>query len=201
VKRILDYSMAAVISGFLLLLPVYLAMLLLAKAASSALKLVQPFALLIPDWLPGERILSLLLVMLICFVVGAAIRTRAGRSARERLEQTLFERIPGYAMFRSLSQRLTGRQQDTTWKPALAEIEKALVPAFIIEEVDDTRLTVFVPSIPTPLAGAVYVLTKDRVHPVDVSFTQAVSSVSRWGSGVKELVRAMEATRQAGPGG
>ena len=32
-----------------------------------------------------------------------------------------------------------------------------VVPAFIIEELDDGRLTVFVPSVPTPLAGAVYV--------------------------------------------
>ena len=194
-KHILSYSMKAVISGFLVLLPVYLAVLLLAKAASSVLKLVQPFTVLIPDWLPGEQILSLLLVLLICLAIGAAIRTRKGRSARERLEQSLFERIPGYAMFRSLSQRLTGREQATAWQPALAEIEDALVPAFIIEEVDATRLTVFVPSIPTPLAGAVYVLTKDRVHPVDVKFTQAISSISRWGSGVKDLVRAMESTR------
>jgi uncharacterized membrane protein len=194
-KRILDFSVKAVLSGFLVLIPVYLAVLLLAKAASSVMKLVQPFAVLIPDWLPGEQFLSLLLVVFICFLIGAAIRTRTGKIARERLEQSLFQRIPGYGMFRSLSQRLTGRDQETAWKPALAEIEDALVPAFIIEEVDDARLTVFVPSIPTPLAGAVYVLPKNRVHPVDVKFTQAVSSISRWGSGVKELVRAMEAGR------
>ena len=32
----------------------------------------------------------------------------------------------------------------------LAEIEEALVPAFIIEELADGRYTVFVPSVPTP---------------------------------------------------
>ena len=32
------------------------------------------------------------------------------------------------------------------WKPVLAEIEDALVPAFIVEELDDERFTVFVPS-------------------------------------------------------
>jgi hypothetical protein len=44
------------------------------------------------------------------------------------------------------------------WKPALAEIEEALVPAFIIEELEDGRFTVFVPSGATPFAGAVYIL-------------------------------------------
>ena len=32
----------------------------------------------------------------------------------------------------------------------------------------------------------------ERVHPLDVPFTQALQSVSRWGSGSKELVAAME---------
>ena len=73
----------------------------------------------------------------------------------------------------------------------LAEIEDALVPAFIIEEFEDGRFTVFVPSVPTPLAGAVYILSRDRVHALDVPFTQAIQSISRWGAGSKELVAAM----------
>src|SRR5262245_42029731 len=53
---------------------------------------------------------------------------------------------------------LAGEGRENVWQPVLAEIEDALVPAFIIEEVEDGRFTIFVPSIPTPLAGAVYVL-------------------------------------------
>ena len=33
---------------------------------------------------------------------------------------------------------------------------------------------------------------RERVHPLDIPFTQALKSVSRWGSGSKELVAAME---------
>jgi uncharacterized membrane protein len=107
------------------------------------------------------------------------------------MEKSLLERIPGYALFRSLTQRLAGDARESAWKPALIEIEEALVPGFIIEELDDGRFTVFVPSVPTPLAGAVYILARERVHPLDVSFTQAISAVSRWGSGSKDLVAEM----------
>ena len=103
----------------------------------------------------------------------------------------LLERLPGYGLFRSLTQRVAGEGRENAWKPALVEIEDALVPAFIIEEVANDRFTVFVPSVPTPLAGAVYILNRERVHPLDVSFTQAIGSISRWGSGSKELVAAM----------
>ena len=101
-------------------------------------------------------------------------------------------------MLRSLTQRLAGEGEEETWQPALAEIEDALVPAFIIEELDDGRYTIFVPSVPTPFAGAVYVLERERVHILDVPFTQAVSSISRWGSGSKNLVAAMRVMPQTG---
>ena len=77
------------------------------------------------------------------------------------------------------------------WKPALAEIEEALVPAFIIEEFADGRFTVFVPSAPTPVSGSIYILTPERVHPLDIPFTHAVKALSRWGSGSQELVLAL----------
>jgi len=191
-RKIGEFVVSALVTGLLFVVPIYLAILLLLKAMHSVVALVKPFALLLPEWLPAEKLLSLFLVLLLCFLIGAAFRTAAGRAIRERIEKALFERMPGYALFRSLTQRLAGKDEENVWKPALVEIEEALVPAFIIEELGDGRFTVFVPSIPTPLAGAVYILTPERVHPLDVPFTQAIQSVSRWGSGSKELVAAMK---------
>lgn len=131
-------------------------------------------------------------LLLLCLLVGLLARTTAGHAVRERIERSLFERIPGYALVRSLTQRLVGEGRETAWKPALAEIEDALVPAFIIEEFGDGRYTVFVPSVPTPLAGAVYILAHERVHPLDVPFTQAIKVLSRWGQGSRELVATLE---------
>jgi uncharacterized membrane protein len=79
----------------------------------------------------------------------------------------------------------------------MAEIEEALVPAFIIEEFDDGRFTVFVPAAPTPFSGSIYILTPERVHPIDVPFAHAIRSLSRFGSGSKELVAAMKERKAA----
>jgi uncharacterized membrane protein len=196
-KKALVFIAKALLGGLLVVVPIYLAVLLLLKGMKSVAGLVRPFALLLPDWFPAEKALSILLVLAICFLIGLAVRSRAGRAVQERLERTFFERIPGYALLRSLTQRAAGDNRENVWKPALAEIEEALVPAFIIEEFEDGRYTVFVPSIPTPLAGAVYILERKRVHPLDVPFTQALKVVSRWGSGAKELVAAMERERNS----
>jgi uncharacterized membrane protein len=186
------FVLSPLVAGFLVVAPIYLAALLLLRALKSLIGLVQPIAKVLPAWLPAEQILALLLLLILCFLTGVGIRTRIGHAIWEQIEKSLFQRIPGYPLFRSLAQRMAGESEETAWKPALAEIEEALVPAFIIEELDDGRLTVFVPSVPTPFAGAIYILSPDRVHPLNVPFTQAVKAISRWGSGSKDLVAAME---------
>jgi hypothetical protein len=103
-----------------------------------------------------------------------SVRGEAGASEsgwRGRVRETS-------GLFRSLTQRLAGEDQESAWKPGLVEIEEALVPAFITERFEDGRFTVFVPSIPTPLAGAVY-----RLYPQSRTCASARRSVldgGRW---------------------
>lgn len=184
-----------VIGGLLVLLPIYLSILVLLKVFATVGELVRPISSFLPEWIPVREAVTVAGLVALCFVVGLAVATPPGRAIRERLELWIFGRLPGYALFRGLSHRLAGQSRKNEWKPALAEIEEALVPAFIVEEFEDGRFTVFVPSVPTPLAGAVYILPGERVHPLDVPFTQAISAVSRWGSGSRELLAAAEAAR------
>jgi uncharacterized membrane protein len=133
-------------------------------------------------------VLSLLIVLLVCFGVGVVVQTQIGRRVRRRAERRIFERLPGYALFRSLTHRLAGDAGESEWQPALVEIFENLAPAFIIEELDDGRYTVFVPLIATPLAGAVYIFSRSRVHLIDIPFTQAIQSISRWGAWSRDMV-------------
>jgi uncharacterized membrane protein len=194
-KNIGAFLLQRLVAGLLVVAPVYLSILLLLKGMASLVKLVAPIAALLPDWLPGEQVVALLAVVVLCLFVGLLLATPPGRAAREWVERSVFERLPGYGLIKSLAQQVAGQGQDTAWTPALVEIEDALVPGFIIEELDDGRYTVFVPSVPTPLAGAVYVLDRARVHPTDVSFTEAIKVVTRWGHGAGALVQAMEQGR------
>jgi uncharacterized membrane protein len=196
-KQALVFVTRAVLAGLLIVVPIYLAVLLLLKGMKSVVGLVRPLALLLPDWVPAETALSLLLVLVICFAVGVAVRTRMGQAARDQVEKRFFERLPGYALLRSLTQQMAGKSGETIWKPVLFETDEGLLLAFIIEDIGDGRYAVFVPSIPTPLAGAVYIVDQKRVHLLDVPFSVAIKTVSRWGSGAKGLVAAMQHAARA----
>jgi uncharacterized membrane protein len=102
-KKFGAFVVSAFVSGLLIVAPLYLAGLLLLKAMHSVVAVVRPLAMVLPAWFPAEHVLSLLLVLIVCFLIGVIVRTPAGRALRERIETSFFDRLPGYALVRSLT--------------------------------------------------------------------------------------------------
>jgi len=191
-KALAEFLKTTVIGGLLVVVPVYFTMLLLAKALGGVLALLGPIVALLPDRVHRfGTVLAVALVVLVCFVLGLAARTRIGRRVIEIFERRVLERLPGFAMLRSVVRRVSGTSDDAQFQPVLVEIEEALTPGFIVEELDADRFVVLVPSVPTPAAGSLYILPRERVHWVDVPVTEAVAVITRWGAGTGKLLKAM----------
>jgi uncharacterized membrane protein len=191
-KAVIELVKTIFIGGLLVVLPIWLTVLLLMKVVSGALIVLEPIAKLVPQHFVHENLVALVLLLVICFGTGLLVRTKLGGRLRRWLEQRILDRVPGYTLFRSLSRRLAGREEGQSFQPALAEIEEALVPAFIVEEHADGQLTVFVSSSPTPMVGTIYILPRERVHVLDVPLTKAMLCISKWGAGAGELLAAMQ---------
>jgi uncharacterized membrane protein len=200
-KTVAEFTKTTLIGGVLIILPIYIAVLLLAKTVKGLLALLAPVAAQIPAGVEFRQILAIVLLVAICFVVGLIVRTGPGLRAKNAFERAVLEKLPGYTFLRGLAGRLTGRGDEQTLQPALVEIEDALVPALIVEELEDGSYTVLVPSAPTPMAGSIYILPRDRVHPVDIPFTKAIGVFSKWGTGAGEFVLAMNSAAVARPAG
>ena len=191
-KTLIEFTKTTLIGGLLIVVPVYFTVLLLAKAVAGLFGLIAPITALMPESLHYLRnVAAILGVVALCFVLGLITRTRAGRRAMGSFERGVLEKIPGFALLRGVVRRVSGVSDDSMFQPVLVEIEEALTLAFIVEELDDGRYVVLVPSVPTPAAGSLYILTRERVHWVDASVTEAVSVITRWGSGTGKLVKAM----------
>jgi len=194
-KTVVDFMKSTLVGGLLVLLPVALTVVLLAKAVAMVLGLLAPIAQHLPSNVHFTKVVALALVLGACFVVGLFVRTAAGRNAKGLLERTVLERLPAYTLLRSLGSSFSDDKGDGGFAVALAVIEEALVPAFVIEEHADGQCTIFVPAIPTPTVGALYILPKERVHRTNVPFATAVKCITRWGEGAGELLAGMEAAR------
>lgn len=194
-KSLAEFVKTTLVGGMLVILPIYLSILLVAKALAGLLALLSPVAAQLPEWLPFRQFAATGIVIAGCFFVGLAVRTGWGARAKRSADRILLEKIPGYTLLRGFSGRFAGQEEGEAFAVALVEIEEGLVPAFVIEQHNDGRYTVMVPSVPTPMAGAVYILPPERVHLVNVPLSKALNVISRWGAGSRELLQAMHGSR------
>src|SRR5262249_37147452 len=117
-KHVTEFVVRSLVSGLVVVVPIYLSVLLLLKVMQAVAGLVKPIAKLLPKWFPAEQqVLSLVLVLVVCCLIGVATRARAGQAVRERIEKSFFQGIPGYAFFRSLTTQLAGSREERLWKP------------------------------------------------------------------------------------
>jgi uncharacterized membrane protein len=191
-KTLADFLRMTLVGGLLVVLPLWVSVLLLGKAIKSALLVLHPVAKLLPQRLVHPDMVALCLLVLICFAVGLLIRTQLGKNFGDWLEKHFLGRIPGFSIVHGMIRQLAGAKDEQSFQPALVEIEEALVPAFIIEKHTDGQFTVFVSSSPTPMAGAIYILQPERVHPVDMPLRKAMVCVAKWGSGAAEMRGAIQ---------
>jgi len=190
-RAVREFLKAILVGGLLVVLPVWLTVLLLLKAVKTAIALLKPVAALLPQTVVHEDVAALLLLLVTCLVVGLLVKTPPVQKLGRAIEERVLERLPGYTLIRGVARQLAGREDASSFQPALVEIEDALVPAFIVERHPDGRITVFVSSSPTPMAGAIYILAPERVHAVDVPLRKAMVCITKWGTGSGEMLAAM----------
>ena len=190
-KALGEFLKSTIIGGVLIILPLGLVIVIVMKFVGMLKPLAEPMARYLPETFRFPMLLALALLLILSFAAGLLPLTRVGRGAGRFIESSILDRIPGYSMMRSLTHRIGDNDDTAKFAPAFVKIEEALVLAFIIEEHDDGKYTVFVPSAPTPAAGSIYVMDASRVHFIDAPFIKAVRCVSKFGVGSEELLKSL----------
>jgi uncharacterized membrane protein len=152
-KRALAFLKATLLGGVIVVLPAWLAVLLVLKVLAHLEIFVKPVSSHLPHSIAHPRVIAILVLVGLCFLVGAAIQTAIGQKAERAAERAVLEKIPGYTVLRSLASRLSDHAETASFQPALVEMEEALVPAFIVEQHNGNHCTVFIPSCPHPWLG------------------------------------------------
>ena len=194
-KRLAEFTKTTLIGGMLVVLPLYLSILLVLKFLEVLAQLISPVTAHVQVQAEFRQLLVVAVAVAVCFVGGLVVRTGPGLWAKNAMERHLLERIPGYALIRGLAGRFVGKTEDGSFAPALVELEESLVPAFVVDRHADGRLTVFVPAVPTPATGSLYIMDPVKVHFIDVPLHKALAVISHWGAGSQELIAALKDKR------
>lgn len=177
-----------VIYGLLVLVPAAIIFLLLVKIVEILENMAAPLNLESSTNVVVAILLGLLLLLLLCFVVGAFVRTRIGSWSLERLEGKILNQIPGYAI---ISNMLRGfAEKRTAYPAAMVRLygPGTAVLGFIMEENENGSLTVFVPSAPTLTVGSLHVVDRERVTILEAGIMDVTNCISQWGIGLQKIL-------------
>ncbi len=179
---VLNFFKTTLFGGLIVILPVTLAAAGIVKAVHLVREGLAPIVGWLPDTLHYPTAIAALCVLAACFLAGILLRTAAGRALGRSVERGLLEKIPGYALFRTLSRRIVG-EDEQGMAVVLVALDDAEAMGFLMERTADGKCVVFVPSAPTPAVGTLMIVSKDRVKVLEVPIKQALGCFSKWGVG------------------
>jgi uncharacterized membrane protein len=187
--------------GLIVLIPVAIIVLLLAKIVEVLEQVGEPLGL---ESLTGTAVAiaaAILLLLALCYVVGALIRSRRTSLSFERIESAVLSKVPGYEV---LGNVLKGFAEDqSSFPPALVNLygPDAAVFALIMDENEDGTLTIFVPASPALTVGVVHVVKPNLVTRMEASVADVTGCVSQWGIGSRKVLAESASGKHATPAG
>jgi uncharacterized membrane protein len=185
-----EFLKTTIIGGTSFLLPAALVVFIL----SYALRLVKRVAAPISTSLHLDQlgdiagigaatVLSILVLVLISFAAGIAARTAIGGRISRWSETSLLGRLPHYQLIKSMAEGLAHIESASGLKPALVSIEDGWQIGYLLEQLENDWVAVFLPQAPTPMSGTVMYFPANRVRPLGITMVQAMSIVKAIGVG------------------
>lgn len=177
-----------VITGVIVLLPLAIAGLVVVELLRLLGEVAKPLALQSRFMAALVVVAGLIVLVVICFLIGALVRTRLGATSFAAVERKYLRHLPGYQPIASILRGFAEKSEG--YHPALVNLfgPGTAVLALIMEENADGTLTVFVPSAPTIAIGTVHIVDKGRVVRLAGGFSEWSGCVSQWGVGSRKLL-------------
>lgn len=181
-----------VLGGVAFLIPVMVVGFVLGQAVSVVRGLLTPVIALLPTtWLDHALLTTgaaILVLIGVCFAAGLIARTDAAQALVQRLETRILSRIPFYTVLKTRAEALLQAEQVGSLKPVVVRLDDAWQLAFEVERIDEEYVAVFTPGSPDPWAGALLVVSKDRVSELDLSIPIVERLCHRLGQGSGEAL-------------
>src|SRR5439155_14700975 len=109
-KHTFPFLKTTLMGGLLVLLPLWLMALLIAKAVGLIKSLAAPIVAQLPDQLHFPTLIAVLLLLAVSFLTGLIMRTAVGERIAGAIESHFLNRIPGYTFIRGLTRRFVGEE-------------------------------------------------------------------------------------------
>ena len=183
---------AALLGGLGILLPVLLLIVILEEIFDLLFALAEPVVdLVLPRSVlesTDGTLAGAVAFLAVAVVLGLLAKTEAGKRLGRAIERNTLERVPIYNALKGMGRGLVGATPQR-FKPVLLDYgDNTATIVFVIEEIDEERVAVLEPWVPTPMAGNMKIVPRSRLRELDAGFGDVTAVLSRWGIGTSKLL-------------
>ena len=182
-----------ILNGIILfLLPLTLLLFVLGKAIAVVQKLILP----IKQHLPAEHVfgigllflISLILILLICFLAGLLVERKTVKSLITKLEDNILVFIPGYSMLKAQTGDIIVKP-DNKWHTVLLGEDDSWKVGVEVDRHANGYCTIFFPEPPDAKSGEVKLVHESKLKKLDIPVTKLVKIIRNYGYGTAELMK------------
>ena len=184
-NSVLRFIRTTVIGGILFLLPLVVLFIIFEKANSILSVITEPISRRISDSIPGfdgSGLISILLIILICFMGGLVFRSTGVKKFLQKLEDKVLIYIPGYSLIKSVTADTLGEDVANKLIPVRVADGEDWLLGFLIEE-GKNHSTVFLPDAPRYDAGEIRILPNTSVIKLEISANKFTKMIRSYGVG------------------
>ncbi|EKD50920.1 MAG: hypothetical protein ACD_62C00395G0010 [uncultured bacterium] len=196
-NRFKSFIKSTIIGGITVILPIALLVMIFKWLFKITTNLIQPLTNFFTKKVPMQEFLGdaivIAIILFVCFVVGAVIRTKVGRFLHLSLEENLLKFAPGYNMIKETILQFLGKSKPPFSQVCLVQIfeNSTMCTGLIAATHENGYYTVFTPTGPNPTTGIIYHVKKEFVHIVDVPIETAVRTFISCGVGSERVMRGL----------
>jgi uncharacterized membrane protein len=196
-KKIGNFIKTTLFGGLLVILPIMLTFFLMRWIFNFVSRVIEPLTMLIMKqphmWKLVADMISVILIILVCFVIGLIVKTKIGRYLFTAVDNRILKIAPGYSLFKETLKQLVGQEKRPFSSVVLAKIfaSDTLMTGFVTDVHPDGKYSVFFPSALNPTTGLLCHLKKEDVWIIDVSVETAMRSIISCGVGSSKLFEKM----------
>jgi uncharacterized membrane protein len=191
-NKLLDFFRTTIKGGIWFLFPFIILLIVIGKAH----KIVEPMVAPLAQRIPVEtflgfgvvRLLTGLILVLVCFTAGLLSKTKPAQKFVFWLESHFLSKLPGYEFLKTTGGQFLHVDQGGQQNVVLARIEDAWQIGYITEALDNGLFAVYIPGAPVPSSGSLYFMTEDRFVRLKLTIPQAQQCLRRLGHGSKTLL-------------
>lgn len=200
-----NFIRTSMFGGLVVLMPMLLFFLVVRWLYNALTDIIYPVTSLIVEKTALQQLLAdvlvIMAILLICFLIGAFVKTQLGNLIFRGVENATLRFAPGYSLIKETVMMFFGRSRSPFSAVALVRpfSTETMMTAFITDEHSDGSYTVFIPTAPNPTSGNIYHLPGERVHLVNVPVDEALRTILSCGIGSTNMVIRAGEARQKNP--